>query len=143
AAKVAAARPLVHPAARKAPMRRTVPAVVLCVACACASTSTSTSTPTATATRSLSSPTFIEDDYPRALAQARAEGKPLFVDAWAPWCHTCLSMRAYVFPDEAMRPLARDFVWLAVDTEKPESAAFLARFAMQVWPTLWVIDPKT
>jgi thiol-disulfide isomerase/thioredoxin len=86
---------------------------------------------------------FIEDDFPRALAEARALGKPLFVDAWAPWCHTCLSMRAYVFSDEAMRPVADDFVWLAVDTEKEKSAGFLERFKMQVWPTLWVIDPKT
>lgn len=28
---------------------------------------------------------FIEDDYARALAQARARKLPLFVDVWAPW----------------------------------------------------------
>lgn len=28
---------------------------------------------------------FIEDDYPRALAEARTRKVPLFVDAWAPW----------------------------------------------------------
>jgi hypothetical protein len=28
---------------------------------------------------------FIADDYPRALAQARAEGRPIFLEAWAPW----------------------------------------------------------
>jgi hypothetical protein len=28
---------------------------------------------------------FIEDDYPRALAEARARKLPLFVDSWAPW----------------------------------------------------------
>ncbi len=28
---------------------------------------------------------FIENDYPRALEQARAQGLPLFVDVWAPW----------------------------------------------------------
>ena len=28
---------------------------------------------------------FIEDDYPRALAEARAAKRPLFIDAWAPW----------------------------------------------------------
>ncbi|HZZ85334.1 MAG TPA: hypothetical protein VFE30_12405 [Anaeromyxobacteraceae bacterium] len=28
---------------------------------------------------------FVEDDYPKALALARARKLPLFVDAWAPW----------------------------------------------------------
>jgi hypothetical protein len=28
---------------------------------------------------------FIEDDYARALADAKARGVPIFVDAWAPW----------------------------------------------------------
>ena len=28
---------------------------------------------------------FIEDDYARALAEARARRLPLFIEAWAPW----------------------------------------------------------
>ena len=28
---------------------------------------------------------FIEDDYARALAEARARKLPLFIEAWAPW----------------------------------------------------------
>jgi len=28
---------------------------------------------------------FIEDDYPRALAEARSRKVPLFVEIWAPW----------------------------------------------------------
>ncbi len=28
---------------------------------------------------------FIVDDYPGALAQARARNLPIFVEAWAPW----------------------------------------------------------
>lgn len=28
---------------------------------------------------------FIEDDYGRALAEARAKKLPLFIEAWAPW----------------------------------------------------------
>lgn len=28
---------------------------------------------------------FIADDYPQALATARAQGKPIFLEAWAPW----------------------------------------------------------
>jgi len=28
---------------------------------------------------------FIEDDYNRALSEARGKGRPIFVEAWAPW----------------------------------------------------------
>lgn len=28
---------------------------------------------------------WIEDDYPKALAQARARKLPIFVENWAPW----------------------------------------------------------
>ena len=28
---------------------------------------------------------FIENDYPKALAQAKARHAPIFVEAWAPW----------------------------------------------------------
>jgi hypothetical protein len=28
---------------------------------------------------------FIADDYPKALAAAKAAGKPIFFEAWAPW----------------------------------------------------------
>ena len=28
---------------------------------------------------------FIDDDYPRALAEARRQDRPIFVEAWAPW----------------------------------------------------------
>jgi hypothetical protein len=28
---------------------------------------------------------FVEDDYARALEQARARNVPIFLEAWAPW----------------------------------------------------------
>jgi len=28
---------------------------------------------------------WVEDDYSKALAQARAKNVPIFVEAWAPW----------------------------------------------------------
>lgn len=85
-------------------------------------------------------PAFFDNDYAGAVAEARKSKRPLFIDAWAPWCHTCLSMREYVFPDEALKPLHDKFVWLAVDTERPDGPAFLAKYPMNGWPTLWVVD---
>ncbi len=86
---------------------------------------------------------FVENDYARALATAKATGRPLFVDTWAPWCHSCLSMREYVFTDARMKALADRFVWLALDSERAENTDFLTRFPTTVLPTLWVIDPAT
>jgi hypothetical protein len=28
---------------------------------------------------------FIEDDWPKALADAKAKSVPIFIEAWAPW----------------------------------------------------------
>jgi len=28
---------------------------------------------------------FLSDDYPKALGEARARARPLFIEAWAPW----------------------------------------------------------
>ncbi len=83
---------------------------------------------------------FVEDDYPRALAEARSRGVPLFVDTWATWCHTCLSMRSYVFPDPALRRFSNRFVWLSLDTERDGNAMVVSKLGPRVLPTLYVID---
>ena len=84
---------------------------------------------------------FIEDDYTKALAAAKAAGKPIFFEAWAPWCHTCRSMKAFVFTDKALERRSGSFVWLSINTEKKENAPVLAKFPVKVWPSFYVIDP--
>ena len=85
---------------------------------------------------------FIEDDYPAALARARKEHKPILVDTWALWCHTCLSMQRFVFPDAGLRPVKDAVVWLSIDGENPKNNAFLDRFPLDAWPTFFVIEPR-
>jgi tetratricopeptide (TPR) repeat protein len=46
-----------------------------------------------------------------------------------------------VLTDPVLAPLAGDFVWLSVDTEKDVNASWVARFPHEALPTLWVIDP--
>jgi tetratricopeptide (TPR) repeat protein len=88
-------------------------------------------------------PRFRHDGYEAARAEARQRGLPLFVDVWASWCHTCMSMKEFVLTDPALSPLADAFVWLSLDSERPDSAPFLDRFKSTSLPTLWVIDPAT
>jgi thiol-disulfide isomerase/thioredoxin len=86
---------------------------------------------------------FMHDDVPAAMKKAKAENKAVFVDAWAPWCHTCLSVKSYVLTDPSLKPLADRAVFVAIDTDREENAAFLEKHAISVWPTFFVIDPAT
>ena len=65
---------------------------LLCAAAlsaACATTQSAEQKPTPateqTSAQAGSGIRFIENDLAGALAEAKAQGKPLFVDAWAPW----------------------------------------------------------
>ena len=83
------------------------------------------------------------EDFDAGMAKAKAEGKAVLVDAWAPWCHTCLSMQNYVLNDPSLKPLADRVVLVELDTDKPENAAFLEKYTVSVWPTFFVIDPNS
>jgi tetratricopeptide (TPR) repeat protein len=52
-------------------------------------------------------------------------------------------MRAFVLTDASLERRAGQFVWLAIDTEKPENAAFKRKFPVEALPTFLVLDPKT
>jgi thiol-disulfide isomerase/thioredoxin len=83
------------------------------------------------------------ENFDEGIAKAKAEGKAVLVDAWAPWCHTCLSMQNYVLNDPSLAPLAERVVLVELDTDKPENAAFLEKYTVNVWPTFFVIDPNS
>lgn len=104
------------------------------IAAACASTSTSPPPPD-------QAPRFIEDDAAGAFAKAAASGKPLFVDTWATWCHSCLALKAEVLSDPSLARFSDHFVWLSLDVEKESAAPFLERYPQPAYPTLWVLRP--
>ncbi|MCC6808087.1 MAG: thioredoxin family protein [Deltaproteobacteria bacterium] len=90
----------------------------------------------------LSALTIHEDDFAAAQKRAQAEKKAIVVDLWAPWCHSCLSMKHYVFKDARVQALAKTAVFVAIDTEKDQNQALVARFKPSVWPTFLVLDSK-
>lgn len=116
---------------------RHVAPVVLCAALlSCAKPAARTAPPAAQAV------TFVHDDATAAFQKARDEKKLVFVDAWAPWCHSCKSMRAFVLNDPRLKALDSAFVWLEIDTEREANRSFVQTFPNRSWPTLRVIDPN-
>lgn len=86
---------------------------------------------------------FIADDIPRAERLAKEQGKLLFVDVWAVWCHTCLSMKHYVLNDRALMPLSSRVVFAQIDSERVKNAAFLKQHPIKVWPSFFILEPKS
>ncbi len=113
-------------------------------ACSTGPTSTPSTPARAAPTAQAAHPVrFVEDDFEGALEAAKHQGKLVFVDAWAPWCHTCLSMRDVVLRRPELQRFERDFVFVAVDTDRPSSEGFAERYRMRAWPTFFVIDPRS
>src|SRR5688572_19757937 len=75
---------------------------------------------------------FIEDDYATALAMAKKGKVPLFIDAWAPWCHTCVFMREHVFNRPELLKHGQRYVFLSIDTEKERNAPFLQKYPIEL-----------
>ena len=44
-------------------------------------------------------------------------------------------MQNYVLNDPSLAPLAKRVVLVELDTDKPENAAFLEKYTVNVWPT--------
>jgi thiol-disulfide isomerase/thioredoxin len=83
---------------------------------------------------------WLHDDYAAARKLALDKKKPLVIDMWAPWCHTCLSMQQTVLADPSVRALHDRFVWLAVDTDRERNAEVAGRFPVNAWPTFFVVS---
>ena len=62
-------------------------------------------------------------DIDSATAQAKAEGKPIFVDFYADWCIPCKQMEREVFPDATVRAELAAFVPAKLDCTDPDSPA--------------------
>jgi thiol:disulfide interchange protein len=56
------------------------------------------------------------------LAQAKREGKPVFVDVWATWCKNCSAMERGTFESERVKARLAGYVVVKVQAEKPDQS---------------------
>ncbi len=52
-------------------------------------------------------------------------------------------MRAFVFTDEALESEAGRFVWLDLNTDRPQNASFRKQYGVEALPTYFIVDPDS
>ncbi len=83
---------------------------------------------------------WIEQDYERALAQAKAEGKVVLVDTYAEWCAQCHELDEKTWPDAAVQAWVKAHaIAVRIDTDKvrPDLAP---KLGIRSYPTVLVLD---
>jgi thiol-disulfide isomerase/thioredoxin len=86
---------------------------------------------------------FFKGTFEDAKAQAQAEGKLIFVDAYAVWCGPCKRMSSTVFPNEEVGKVYNQYyISLKIDMEKPMGLAFGKNYPVQAYPTLFYMDAE-
>jgi len=84
---------------------------------------------------------FVEKPFADLLAQATAEDKLIFLDAYTTWCGPCKMMSAKVFPDEQVGQVFNErFINAKIDMEKGEGPALARRYVVSAYPTYLFIN---
>lgn len=89
---------------------------------------------------------FIHQDYQKAIAEAKAQNKLVFVDAYASWCGPCKVMDKKVFSDKNVAAYFNEhFINVKVMVEDarsatPEGAKFSQTYEFDAYPTMFFLD---
>jgi thiol-disulfide isomerase/thioredoxin len=87
--------------------------------------------------------TFEHGTLDEALAKAKKENKPLFVDVWATWCGPCKQMAATSFKEKEVADFYNtNFVSLKLDGEKNDGPEVMRKFGITAYPTLLYFNAK-
>jgi thiol-disulfide isomerase/thioredoxin len=83
---------------------------------------------------------FYQGTWKEAMAEAKAQDKLLFVDAFAKWCGPCKKMARDVFTrDEVGEFFNENFINLKLDMEEADGLTFGKKYPVSAYPTLMFI----
>jgi thiol-disulfide isomerase/thioredoxin len=76
-----------------------------------------------------------------AIAKAKKENKPLFVDVHAVWCGPCKKMAATAFVDPAVAEFYNNnFISVKIDGEKNDGPSVMQQYGITAFPTLLYLN---
>lgn len=86
---------------------------------------------------------FEKSDFQTALAKAKDQNKPLFVDFYTGWCAPCLSFVKNVMTDkEVGASMNEAFINLKYDAEVGEGKLLAKKYGVRSYPTLLILDSE-
>lgn len=84
-------------------------------------------------------PLVFGNDLTAALAQAKREGKAVFVDFATTWCGPCKQMDDMVYPAQAVVEAARDVIAVKLDGDVARDA--VKTHQVTAYPTMLLLEP--
>jgi len=79
------------------------------------------------------------NDLDKALEQAQADDKPVYLAFGAVWCPVCRHMEEVTLLESPMQALANDFIWVFIDIDRKMSLA--REWGVEATPTVFLLDP--
>lgn len=84
---------------------------------------------------------FQHTTFAEVLAKAKAENKPIFLDAYTTWCGPCKYMATKIFTQDKVADFFNaNFVSTKFDMEKGEGLELAKKYGVKVYPTFLVLD---
>ena len=86
---------------------------------------------------------FYNGSWDEALALAKEENKPVFLDISASWCGYCKKMKSNVFVDpEIAKFYDLTFINISIDGEKGEGIELVKKYHVMGYPTFIFLNPN-
>ncbi|MFC3811028.1 thioredoxin family protein [Lacihabitans lacunae] len=87
---------------------------------------------------------FYSGTYDNFLREAKKQNKPIILDFWASWCGPCQKLENETFSNkETADYINKNFMVFKVDIDTFDGMEIVDRFAIDVFPTLMVLDSKS
>ena len=84
---------------------------------------------------------FRSISFDEALALAKKEHKPIFMNVYAVWCGPCTKLKQTTFKsDKVGEAFNRNFINISIDAEKGEGISLARKYEVRAHPLMLIID---